>query len=286
MRDRKNLPRLCGILALVFLLALLTAAHEQDRSDPEKETDKEKISLTFSPEILTYDGKGELDLLKGVRAGSQDGEDLSDRVEAVLTPAGTRNEKKIRYTVFAPDGAEATAVRTLKLKGYTGPGLTVEENLELDAAALENLVPYLKEHDLLTAQDGFGRDAADQVEWYREKVEKGVYNITFTLKNHYLDSTQQTVRTVINGDIRDLELTLTESAVTIPAGAAFEPLNYVAAALDPQYGNLMSRLSVSSTVNTLEPGTYAAIYTLTSLDNTQKAEAVLQVKVVEENDYD
>lgn len=286
MGDRKNLLRGIGILALGLLLALLTAARVQDRSAPEKEEKRQEISLTFSPEILTYDGKGELDLLTGVRAEGADGTDLSDSVEAVLTSSGIQNEKKIRYTVFAPDGTEATAVRTLKLEGYSGPGLSVEENLELDASALEDLIPYLKEHGLLTAQDGFGRDASNKVEWYRKKEAKGVYDITFTLNNQYLDSVQQTVRTVIRGETADLELTLSESTVTIPTGAEFEPLNYVAAALDPQYGNLLSRISVSSTVNTLVPGTYAVIYTLTSLDNTQKAEAVLQVKVVEGNDYD
>ena len=85
MGDRKNLLRGIGILALGLLLALLTAARVQDRSAPEKEEKGQEISLTFSPEILTYDGKGELDLLTGVRAEGADGTDLSDNVEAVLT---------------------------------------------------------------------------------------------------------------------------------------------------------------------------------------------------------
>lgn len=283
MRDKKHLLQLAGILALTLLLALLTAASVQDDSVPRKKEEKtEEIRIIFSPKVLTYDGQGDLDLLKGVHAESSEGKDLSANVEAVMTSSGTQTEKKIRYTVFAPEGAEATAVRTLKLEGYTGPQLSVEENLKLEASALEDLIPYMKENDLLIAQDGFGRDAADQVEWCREKVEKGVYDITFTLKNQYLDSTQQTVRTMINGETADLELNLSESTITVLQGTEFDPMNYVAAAVDPEYGNLMDRLSVSSTVNTMIPGTYAVIYTLTSLDNTQKAEAVLQVKVAEE----
>lgn len=282
MRDKKHLLQLAGILALALLLTLLTAASVQDDSALRKEEKAEKIRITFSPEILTYDGQGDLNLLKGVYAEDADGKNLSANVEAVMTSSGTQTEKKIRYTVFAPDGTEATAVRTLKLEDYTGPELSVEENLKLESSALEDLIPYLKENDLLTAKDGFGRDAAEQVEWYREKVVKGVYDITFTLKNQYLDSTQQTVRTVISGDTADLELNLSESTITVLPGTEFEPMNYVAAAVDPEYGNLMDRLSVSSTVNTMIPGTYAVVYTLTSLDNTQKANAVLQVKVAED----
>lgn len=283
MRDKKHLLQLAGILALALLLALLTTASVQDDSVPQKKEEKtEEIRLTFSPEVLTYDGQGDLDLLKGVYAEDANGKDLSSNVEAVMTSSGTQTEKKIRYTVFAPDGTEATAVRTLKLEGYTGPELSVEENLKLEASALEELIPYLKENNLLTAQDGFGRDSADQVEWVREKIEKGVYDITFTLKNQYLDSIQQTVRTRISGETADLKLKLSESTVTVLMGTEFDPINYVAAAVDPEYGNLMDRLSVSSTVNTMIPGTYAVVYTLTSLDNTQKAEAVLQVKVAEE----
>lgn len=283
MRYKKHLLQLAGILALALLLALLTTASVQEDSVPQKkEETAEEIRLTFTPEVLTYDGQGDLDLREGVHAESADGKDLSANVEVVMTSSGTQNEKKIRYTVFAPDGAEATAVRTLKLEGYTGPSLSVEENLNMDASALEDLISYLKEKNLLTAQDGFGRDAADQVEWYREKVEKGVYDITFTLKNQYLDSTQQTVRARISGETADLELKLSESTVTILPGTEFDPMNYVVAAVDPEYGNLLERLSVSSTVNTMIPGTYAVVYTLTSLDQTQKAEAVLQVKVAEE----
>lgn len=283
MREKKHLLQLAGILALALLLALLTAASVQDDSVPRKKEEKtEEIRLTFSPEVLTYNGQSDLDLFEGVYAESADGKDLSANIEAVMTSSGTLNEKKIRYTVFAPDGAEATAVRTLKLEGYTGPELSVEENLKLEATTLEDLIPYLKENDMLTAQDGFGRDAIDQIEWCREKVEKGVYDITFTLKNQYLDSTQQTVRVMISGETADLELKLSESTVTVLTGTEFDPINYVTAAVDPEYGNLMERLSVSGTVNTMIPGTYAVVYTLTSLDNTQKAEAVLQVNVAEE----
>lgn len=282
MRDKKHLLQLAGILALALLLALLTAASVQDDSAPRKEEKAEEIRITFSPEILTYDGQGDLNLLKGVYAEDADGKDLSANVEAVMTSSGTLNEKKIRYTVFAPDGTEATAVRTLKLEDYTGPELSVEENLKLEATTLEDLISYLKEKNLLTAQDGFGCDAADQVEWYREKVQRGVYNITFILKNRYLDSTQQTVRAMISGETADLELNLSESTITVLPGTEFDPMNYVAAAVDPEYGNLMERLSVSSTVNTMIPGTYTVVYTLTSLDQTQKAEAILQVKVSEE----
>lgn len=286
MRYGERASRIAGIAALALLLALLTAVKRSEAPEPEASIrEKTRIELTFEPELLSYDGSGKLDLLEGVHAQTEDGEDLSGEVEAVLISTGTENEKRIRYSVFAGDGSRAAAVRTLKLTGYAGPALSVEEGLEISAEKLDGLTGYLAGEGLLRAEDGFGNDVSDKVTWYREKLGTGAYRLTFTLTNDYLDTVSVSVRAKLSGEPGDIELLLSDSSIVLSQGAEFYPMDYVVSALDPDYGEIRSRLTVSGTVDTLTPGNYTLIYTLTSLDNTQKAEAALLVKVTEGN-YD
>ena len=83
----------------------------------------------------------------------------------------------------------------------------------------------------------------------------------------------------ISGEVQDLTLALREDRIEIPAGSEFYPLDYLKEAQDPSFGSIADRVQVSSTVNTAKPGNYTAVYALTSVDGTQRAEAVLEVTV-------
>lgn len=275
--------KIVGAAAAVLLAGLLVLTEIGDRmvSEAEAGGDREVISISFDPEVLEYDGTGALDLLEGVTAVGEDGTDLTDRVQAVLTPDGGNDEKKIRYAVFSEDGEETTRTRTLHLEGYTGPSLEVSDGLELSARDLEDLVEVLKERKELTADDGFSRDASGQVSWVRARLGEGIYAVTFTLRNDFYDEDTCTVEASISGDVSDIVLELTQTSVSIPAGSEFYPLEYVASAYDPDYGNIISNVQISGSVDVSWPGSYRLIYTLRSVDGTQQAEALLQVEVTE-----
>ncbi len=145
---RQNLFRGMGILALILLLALLGAAVLRDRENQPASGEKKEagtVTLEFQPEELVYDGNGELDLLYGVTAEDEDGTDLTEAVSAVITGDGSGNHKQVRYTAFSPSGEQATATRTLVLRDYDGPKITVDSSLELEAEDLSDLVKTLKE---------------------------------------------------------------------------------------------------------------------------------------------
>ena len=279
---RQNLFRGMGILALILLLALLGAAVLRDRENQPASGEKKEagtVTLEFQPEELVYDGNGELDLLYGVTNTRSSVTDLTEAVSAVITGDGSGNHKQVRYTAFSPSGEQATATRTLVLRDYDGPKITVDSSLELEAEDLSDLVKTLKERGEIRGENGFGVDITDQITWKREKISKGRYLLTFSLDNFCLDHTEQNVQAQISGEVRDLELTLVQSRIEIPQGSEFYPLDFLQEAQDPDFGSVADRVQVSSMVNTGVPGTYSVVYSVTSVDGTQTAEAVLSVTV-------
>lgn len=284
---RRKLTALIGVCALVLLGILMMRAIRMDRVGYREQAalSGEMIataaqSLAFQREELVYDGRGELDLMEGVTATDVDGSDITEQVNAVITGRSGVSRKTVRYSVFLSDGRELTALRSLVMQGYRGPQLSVEESLDLAPEDLTDLAQVLKDRGALEADDGFGRDAAGQVTWQREKISTGIYNLTFSLVNPYLDSASAEAEAHIAGAMEDIRLTLTQNQAEIPMGAALDPLLFVAQAGSTEEENdLLDRVQVESYVNPQIPGIYSVIYTLTSLDNTQIAREVLTVTV-------
>lgn len=281
MRQKKFL--IVGALSLFLLALLMGAAVFQDSRQAAEAVaaslPETAAELVFDSEELIFEGQGSLDLMEGVYAADEDGADITDQVNAVLTGAGSKNRKKIRYTVFTSSGRELSRERTLVLENYRGPEITVPSHLELDADDLGDLVPYLREQGLLRGEDGFGLDITGQITWTREKITKGLYRITFRLDNAYLDSASAEAEAVITGKVQDIRISLYETETEIPKDAAFEPLDYLEEAVDPVYGDISGRVEVSGLLDTHTPGAYRLVYTAVSVDGTQVARANLKVTV-------
>ncbi len=269
-----------GILccAALFLLWLYAGWQEENMGTVYSVASAAEIQL--DSEVLEYDGSGTLNLMEGVQAVGPEGEDLTERVQAILTGDGTLLEKQIRYSVFTEEGRETTVTRTLKMVGYTGPKLSVEDGLVLEAEDLPDLIQILTEQGDLTADNGFGQNAANEVSYTREKRGEGYYEVEFKLQNEYLDETSQTVEMWITGEVQDIELTLSQSSIQIAAGTEFYPQEWIETAHDPVHGDMTSQVQIENRVNLSQAGQYSVIYTLYSYDHTQKAEAVLRVEVV------
>lgn len=269
-----------GILCCVALFLLWLYAGWQEENTGTVYSVASAAEIQLDSEVLEYDGSGTLNLMEGVQAVGPEGEDLTERVQAILTGDGTLLEKQIRYSVFTEEGRETTVTRTLKMVGYTGPKLSVEDGLVLEAEDLPDLIQILTEQGDLTADNGFGQNAADEVSYTREKLGEGQYEVEFKLQNEYLDETSQTVEMWITGEVQDIELTLSQSSIQIAAGTEFYPQEWIETAHDPVHGDMTSQVQIENRVNLSQAGQYSVIYTLYSYDHTQKAEAVLRVEVV------
>lgn len=263
------------LLAAVLVISLWIGRRQQTETPGEEQGGT--VRLEFENEALHYDGTGALNLMEGVRAVDADGSDVTDQVTAVVSAGDNMTKKRIRYSVFSDDGEETVGYRQLILENYAGPGIETADTLSLDAEELSDPAVHLSESGQMTVQDGFGKDAVDQVTWIREKTAPGTYDITFTYVNQFGDTAEQTAPVTVNGETEDLTLTLLTNEAVIPLGTEFDPEDYLEIS-DPT-GSAGS-VQVTGEVDTEREGRYSVYYTVISSDRTQRAGALLKVEVV------
>lgn len=214
--------------------------------------------------------------MEGAHAVDADGGDVTDLVTAVVSAGDDIAEKRVRYSVFSGDGEETVGYRQLILENYTGPTIETADTLSLEAEELADPAVHLSESGQMTVQDGFGKDAADQVTWIREKTAPGTYDITFTYVNQFSDTAERTVPVSVNGETEDLTITLLTDEAEIPLGTEFDPEDYLEIS-DPT--GSASSVQVTGEVDTEREGRYSVYYTVISSDRTQRAGVLLKVEV-------
>ena len=264
------------LLAAVLVISLWIGRRQQTETPGEEQGGT--VRLEFENEALHYDGTGALNLMEGVRAVDADGSDVTDQVTAVVSAGDNMTKKRIRYSVFSDDGEETVGYRQLILENYAGPGIETADTLSLEAEELADPAVHLSESGQMTVQDGFGKDAADQVTWIREKTAPGTYDITFTYVNQFGDTAEQTAPVTVNGETEDLTLTLLTNEAVIPLGTEFDPEDYLEIS-DPT-GSAGS-VQVTGEVDTEREGRYSVYYTVISSDRTQRAGTLLKVQVTD-----
>lgn len=265
------------LLAAVLVISLWIGRRQQTETPGEEQGGT--VRLEFENEALHYDGTGALNLMEGVRAVDADGSDVTDQVTAVVSAGDNMTKKRIRYSVFSDDGEETVGYRQLILENYMGPTIETADTLSLEAEELADPAVHLSESGQMTVQDGFGKDAADQVTWIREKTAPGTYDITFTYVNQFSDTAERTVPVSVNGETEDLTITLLTNEAVIPLGTEFDPEDYLEIS-DPT--GSASSVQVTGEVDTEREGRYSVYYTVISSDHTQKAGALLKVEVARE----
>lgn len=274
----KKITYLIGVISLLALVIILILSYQMTMNykDDNNQNSSENIKIIFDDDLV-YDGTGELDLLDGVSAQGEDGTDLTSRLNAKIVLAG--NGKEIRYSVSNDNGQIVYKARNLVLKNYQGPEIIANDHLNFDVKDLNNLVIVLNERDELKGLDGFGKDITNQITYQREKVSDGIYRLTFTLNNIYLDSTSLTVKANISGAISDPILELYRSSIELDVGSVFYPEDYIKIANDENGNSIKDQVEISSLPNTMQPGVYNVLYQLTSNDNNVIVTKKLEVTI-------
>ena len=280
-RENSKISAVIGAAAAVLLAAVLVISlwiGRRQQTETPGEEQGGTVRLEFENEALHYDGTGALNLMEGVRAVDADGSDVTDQVTAVVSAGDNITEKRIRYSVFSGDGEETVGYRQLILENYMGPTIETADTLSLEAEELADPAVHLSESGQMTVQDGFGKDAADQVTWIREKTAPGTYDITFTYVNQFSDTAERTVPVSVNGETEDLTITLLTDEAEIPLGTEFDPEDYLEIS-DPT--GSASSVQVTGEVDTEREGRYSVYYTVISSDRTQRAGVLLKVEVTD-----
>ncbi len=269
-----------GAVSLILLVLLLwTQGAGRQTSESGSPADSSGLSITFAPQELIYDGTGPLNLMKGVCASNEAGDDLTAEVSAVITADSTLRRKVVRYLLVDDQGRQDSKTRTLVMENYDGPSLTVSDPLFLDSADLDNLIVLLEERGELAASDGYGKSIADRVTCVREQVGGKEYRMTFQVVNDYQDSAEADVTAYIAGDVKNPVLRLVSQEISVPQGSLFNPVEYLLSADDGSGGFESDRLQIQSHVDTGTPGKYRVVYRLYNGDKTACATEVMQVTV-------
>lgn len=272
-----------GVLAAILLGVLLMYAVQQrpEQVNSALTQKTQKCQIQWSPEILVYDGTSELDLMQGVLATDEDGNDRTSDARAVLQNTEQLNQKMIYYSLNGYSEKLTDQGRMLLLENYTGPTIQVDSEVQLTVTQLGNLPGVLAERKQLEADNGYGKEITGQVSWYREKTAEGEYSIFFTVSNEFGDVATAQCRAYIDGVKDDIVLTLRQEQISISQNEPFVPLDWVLEAEDANGENLIDGVEVEGTVNSSVPGNYTITYRLTSLDGRQCATRNLSVKVNE-----
>lgn len=264
-------------LAVINLIALfgfdykLPFINRQEgvNSDITNVTGTPDYNITFDTEEISYDGTGELNLMNGVVVTGPEGVVENAEVFANIVTADALNKKQVTYTLDTA-GGQVSASRMLTLNNYTGPTLTLPEEMpEAEESELDTYLSLMPTDGSFSAKDGFGKDITAQVSssYTIDPENPSVVHLVFTVTNMFNDKVSVPYDLTIDSN-RPI-LVLKQSSVTISKGSSFQPLDYVERAESQAGQDLLNTISVEGVVDTNTPGKYVITYEIN--DNQTKS---------------
>ena len=216
----------------------------------------------FDPEELTYDGNGDLDLLKGVSLPGFTRQELEERTFASIETAGALSKKRVEYTA-EKDGVRYRSLRNLHLSGYTGPKIIMPQHIpDVKENMIERFGSLLKDEEDFKVDGGFGNDVSAhmEVEAERSTIDSSLVHYTISIENVFGDRDRVIQDVVLSGEIPVIVLTTPE--VRIGIRQEFDPRDYIARAEMADHSSAVDAVLIDGTVNTNEAGEYTLTYEL------------------------
>ena len=216
----------------------------------------------FDPEELTYDGNGDLDLLKGVSLPGFTRQELKELTFVSIETAGALSKKRVEYTA-EKDGVRYRSMRNLQLSGYTGPKIIMPQHIpDVKENMIERFGSLLKDEEDFKVDDGFGNDVSAhmEVEAERSTVDSSLVHYTISIENVFGDRDRVIQDVVLSGEIPVIVLTTPE--VRIGIRQEFDPRDYIARAEMADHSSAMDAVLIEGAVNTNDAGEYTLTYEL------------------------
>ena len=216
----------------------------------------------FDPEELTYDGNGDLDLLKGVSLPGFTRQELKELTFVSIETAGALSKKRVEYTA-EKDGVRYRSLRYLHLSGYTGPKIIMPQHIpDVKENMIERFGSLLKGEEDFKVDDGFGNDVSAhmKVEAERSTTDSSLVHYTVSIENVFGDRDRVIQDVVLSGEIPVIVLTTPE--VRIGIRQEFNPRDYIARAEMADHSSAVDAVLIEGAVNTNEAGEYTLTYEL------------------------
>lgn len=242
------------------------ASAENSESSSKANTESPEGSSKVSAEISESDSKAGTDSSSKVRtdssksssrAGSKRGQELRDIVFVRISAGTALYRKNITYTAQLSNGETATAVRPLRLEGYSRPTITMpsDDKLpQLTRETMDSIQSEVMDTKGFKADDGFGNDARDHIEvsYKTDRLDSSLVHYTYELVNPFNDKAVTSL---------DMELPSTEAriilstaSVTITQEDPFNAMDYIVRAANSDGSDGRYNIKVSGKVDQSKPG--------------------------------
>lgn len=182
------------ILFGVTVLLTLYSGTIQAKAEGEK-----SYTITFEKADLKYNSRC-TDIMKGVKAQGDGGEDLTKWIRAEIKPTDDIRLKRICYRINKKSYEKKYFERRMILcDSYNGPVLKIKKDtVEISLKKIDTLCEKLLKTQAVTVEDGFGNRSCKLTASFGEKkVEKGVYTVTVTAENHLGDTVSKKIKVIV-----------------------------------------------------------------------------------------
>lgn len=254
------------IICMIGVIVLFTFADDLLPSDVAEysfnQESEYKDAFTFEPEELSYDGTGDLDLLKGVMLDGYSAQELESMVFTRIYKGDSLSEKTVEYTAETDD-EKYRSTRPIKLYNYKGPKIHIPDDVpEITRKGVGHFGDFLMMKAGYAIDDGFGKDVREHanIEYKEDTRESALVHYTISFDNMFGDSDVAKVDVTLSGV--PAYLALTESEVTLKVGDVFDPTVYIARAELADGSEARAEVHYGGDVNTAKKGTYEATYDL------------------------
>lgn len=239
---------------------------------------KLKYTITFDSDTIEYEKNS--DLMQGVTAKGENGEDLTNDVTISSKPTKNIRKKELTYSINK-SGYEITPfTRTLLLPNdYNGPKIELgDEDIEVPIDQIASLTMAINQTGIIKTDDGFGNACGITAKISDDVTEPGDYIAKITVQNAFGDTASKKV-TITVTEAKSSIIKLTASTITIKKGAKFDATEYIKSAQHEKLGDVTGAIVINSDVDTSKPGRYTVTYSFGNIEELKNEHATLYVTI-------
>lgn len=196
----------------------------------------------------------------------------SSGYQSVYLNQDTEVSSDAEETASSPTPSVETETRASK------PSITLDRELpEIALEDLDRIPETLHDLELLSAEDGAGKDISSSITCTYEHVSGRTFEVVFHVKNSYGESVSKKSEITVN--LSKPLLLLKDDHVSLSKDSDFDPKDQIRLAIDTDGSDLTEHVVVSGTANTKKAGNYTVEYSVTSQKGSALATASLNVTV-------
>lgn len=236
-------------------------------------------TISFDTDTLHY--KKGTNLMQGVTATGENGEDLTADVTVSCKPTTNILTKTLTYSVNKTGYAITTTERKLVIdESYSGPKITIGDGtIEVPIDKVNSLSSIVSKSGVIKTDDGFGGRCAITAEiLVMDDIDLGDYVANVTAENMLGDTTSVKISVTVV-DAEQSIIKLNASSITLNVGEEFNPQSYIKSVNSKEYGDLTSAVVCDSDVDTSKAGVYRAEYRIHGIEEYRNEKTVLYVTV-------